>query len=133
MEDRKAWLQAMDPDICMDYDIDDMTYKEFIDKELILFSQGDNVRSIPRGEVLKTAVASCGLRLFHEVSWRPLSSEQRRRASLVGRSVCAHERGFEHAMLSGGVVHCQVMGARHCQAVSFINNIQPGHWFKIEG
>lgn len=69
------------------------------------------MRSIPRGEVLKTAVASCGLRLFHEVSWRPLSSEQRRRASLVGRSVCAHERGFEHAMLSGGVVHCQVMGS----------------------
>jgi DNA topoisomerase II len=47
VEDRKHWLLALEPGVHIDYDVDDISYDEFVNKELILFSHADNQRSIP--------------------------------------------------------------------------------------
>lgn len=46
-DDRKQWLKNYDQDIVIDYSKQSITYKEFINKELIHFSNYDNIRSIP--------------------------------------------------------------------------------------
>ncbi|EOR01319.1 DNA topoisomerase 2 [Wallemia ichthyophaga EXF-994] len=46
-EDRKEWLRGYTPGTYLDHDIDEITYKDFVNKELILFSMADNARSIP--------------------------------------------------------------------------------------
>ncbi|KAG7397458.1 DNA topoisomerase 2-beta [Phytophthora boehmeriae] len=47
VEDRKNWLRGYEPGTYVDYDVDEMGYTEFVNKELILFSMADNIRSIP--------------------------------------------------------------------------------------
>ena len=47
VDDRKRWLLSMEPNTYMDYAVDSVTYPEFVNKELILFSHADNQRSIP--------------------------------------------------------------------------------------
>ncbi|ETK71439.1 hypothetical protein F441_21807 [Phytophthora nicotianae CJ01A1] len=47
VEDRKEWLRGYEPGTYVDYDVDEMGYTEFVNKELILFSMADNIRSIP--------------------------------------------------------------------------------------
>ncbi|KAK1937919.1 DNA topoisomerase 2 [Phytophthora citrophthora] len=47
VEDRKDWLRGYEPGTYVDYDVDEMGYTEFVNKELILFSMADNIRSIP--------------------------------------------------------------------------------------
>ncbi|CAI5729222.1 unnamed protein product [Hyaloperonospora brassicae] len=47
VEDRKDWLRGYEPGTHVDYDVDAMGYTEFVNKELILFSMADNIRSIP--------------------------------------------------------------------------------------
>uniref|UniRef100_H3G7M6 DNA topoisomerase 2 n=1 Tax=Phytophthora ramorum TaxID=164328 RepID=H3G7M6_PHYRM len=47
VEDRKDWLRGYEPGTYVDYDVDAMGYTEFVNKELILFSMADNIRSIP--------------------------------------------------------------------------------------
>ena len=44
---RKEWLRAYDPNVFVDHTKDTITYSDFIDRELIHFSNADNVRSIP--------------------------------------------------------------------------------------
>ncbi|CAE7635758.1 top2, partial [Symbiodinium sp. KB8] len=46
-DDRKRWLQEYRPGTHIDYSIEKMYYSEFVNKELILFSMADNLRSIP--------------------------------------------------------------------------------------
>jgi len=45
-DDRKRWLSKYDPEDTIEM-IGDITYKDFINKELIHFSNADNLRSIP--------------------------------------------------------------------------------------
>uniref|UniRef100_M4BBA0 DNA topoisomerase 2 n=1 Tax=Hyaloperonospora arabidopsidis (strain Emoy2) TaxID=559515 RepID=M4BBA0_HYAAE len=47
VEDRKDWLRGYEPGTHVDYDVDAMGYTDFVNKELILFSMADNIRSIP--------------------------------------------------------------------------------------
>ncbi|OQR97211.1 DNA topoisomerase II [Thraustotheca clavata] len=47
IEDRKEWLRAFVPGTYIDYSMEDMGYSDFVNKELILFSMADNIRSIP--------------------------------------------------------------------------------------
>eukprot|EP00871_Galdieria_phlegrea_P000812 jgi/Galph1/1731/GphlegSOOS_G426.1 len=47
VQDRKDWLADVDPDTYFDHIADKLTYLNFINKELILFSLSDNARSIP--------------------------------------------------------------------------------------
>nr|CCA21933.1 predicted protein putative [Albugo laibachii Nc14]CCA24783.1 topoisomerase putative [Albugo laibachii Nc14] len=47
VEERKNWLRGYTPGTHVDYNIADMPYSEFVNKELILFSRADNMRSIP--------------------------------------------------------------------------------------
>ena len=47
VDDRKLWLLSMEPGVHIDYDVDRITYDNFINKELILFSHADNERSLP--------------------------------------------------------------------------------------
>ena len=47
-EERKNWLMKYDPNTPpLDLDVDKITYQEFINRELVLFSLYDNQRSIP--------------------------------------------------------------------------------------
>lgn len=45
--DRKRWLATLEPDTFLDQNIDRLAYHEFVNKELILYSNHDNIRSIP--------------------------------------------------------------------------------------
>ncbi|TFY75740.1 hypothetical protein EWM64_g8272 [Hericium alpestre] len=46
-DDRKEWLRQFKPGTYLDHDTDEISYSDFINRELILFSMADNVRSIP--------------------------------------------------------------------------------------
>jgi DNA topoisomerase II len=44
---RKEWLRELKPGTFLDHNTDAIRYCDFVNKELILFSMADNVRSIP--------------------------------------------------------------------------------------
>lgn len=46
-DERKEWLRQFKPGTYLDNSTRDITYTDFINKELILFSMADNMRSIP--------------------------------------------------------------------------------------
>ena len=46
-DDRKEWLRGFTPGTFLDHRLEEIPYSEFINKELILFSMADNIRSIP--------------------------------------------------------------------------------------
>lgn len=46
-DERKEWLRQFKPGTFFDYSVRKITYTDFINKELILFSMADNIRSIP--------------------------------------------------------------------------------------
>jgi DNA topoisomerase II len=46
-DDRKSWLSKYNPHNVLEYTQQDVTYSEFVDKDLIHFSNEDNIRSIP--------------------------------------------------------------------------------------
>ncbi|KAH7926207.1 DNA topoisomerase II [Leucogyrophana mollusca] len=46
-DERKEWLRQFRPGTYLDHNMDEIPYSDFINKELILFSMADNVRSIP--------------------------------------------------------------------------------------
>jgi DNA topoisomerase-2 len=46
-DDRKSWLKKYNKDDNLDYSTNSVTFKDFINKELIHFSNYDNIRSIP--------------------------------------------------------------------------------------
>lgn len=47
VEQRKEWLANFKPGTFLDHSVDVIPYRDFINKELILFSMADNARSIP--------------------------------------------------------------------------------------
>ncbi|KAJ7031541.1 DNA topoisomerase II [Mycena alexandri] len=46
-DERKEWLRQFKPGTFLDHRLEEISYSEFINKELILFSMADNIRSIP--------------------------------------------------------------------------------------
>ncbi|KAI9706126.1 MAG: DNA topoisomerase 2 [Candelina mexicana] len=46
-DERKEWLRQFKPGTYLDHSIKKISYTEFVNKELILFSMADNMRSIP--------------------------------------------------------------------------------------
>lgn len=46
-DERKEWLRQFKPGTFLDHSVDKISYTDFINKELILFSMADNMRSIP--------------------------------------------------------------------------------------
>ncbi|KAF8349867.1 DNA topoisomerase II [Amanita rubescens] len=46
-DDRKEWLRQFKSGTYLDHRLEEIPYSEFINKELILFSMADNIRSIP--------------------------------------------------------------------------------------
>lgn len=46
-DERKEWLRQFKPGTFLDHDTKTISYTDFVNKELILFSMADNVRSIP--------------------------------------------------------------------------------------
>lgn len=46
-DNRKDWLKEYNPKIYVDHNIKELRYQDFINKELIHFSNADNLRSIP--------------------------------------------------------------------------------------
>lgn len=47
VNDRKTWLSDFTPGTFFEHGVDDLSYSNFVNKELILFSIADNARSIP--------------------------------------------------------------------------------------
>ena len=46
-DERKRWLGEFKPGTYLDHSLKEITYTDFVNKELILFSMADNLRSIP--------------------------------------------------------------------------------------
>lgn len=46
-DERKEWLRLYKPGTFLDHGAEKISYPEFVNKELILFSMADNIRSIP--------------------------------------------------------------------------------------
>ncbi|KAG9100840.1 DNA topoisomerase 2 [Ceratobasidium sp. UAMH 11750] len=46
-DNRKDWLRQFKPGTYIDHSVQEITYTDFINRELILFSMADNIRSIP--------------------------------------------------------------------------------------
>lgn len=46
-DERKEWLRQFKPGTFFDYSVNKISYTDFINKELILFSMADNIRSLP--------------------------------------------------------------------------------------
>ena len=46
-DERKEWLRQFKPGTFLDHSVEKISYTDFINKELILFSMADNMRSIP--------------------------------------------------------------------------------------
>ncbi|KAK4703211.1 DNA topoisomerase II, partial [Phenoliferia sp. Uapishka_3] len=46
-DNRKEWLRGFIPGTFMDHNVEEVPIEDFINKELILFSMADNIRSIP--------------------------------------------------------------------------------------
>ncbi|KAK2749405.1 DNA topoisomerase 2 [Myotisia sp. PD_48] len=46
-DERKEWLRQFKPGTYLDHSVSKISYTDFINKELILFSMADNIRSIP--------------------------------------------------------------------------------------
>jgi DNA topoisomerase-2 len=46
-DDRKEWLRQYKPGTFLDHDVATLPISDFVNKELILFSMADNIRSIP--------------------------------------------------------------------------------------
>ncbi|KAJ3755485.1 DNA topoisomerase II [Lentinula raphanica] len=46
-DDRKEWLRQFKPGTFLDHGVREIPYSDFVNKELILFSMADNIRSIP--------------------------------------------------------------------------------------
>jgi DNA topoisomerase-2 len=46
-DERKEWLRQFKPGTYLDHSVEKISYTDFINKELILFSMADNMRSIP--------------------------------------------------------------------------------------
>ncbi|KAF8575914.1 type II DNA topoisomerase [Ramaria rubella] len=46
-DERKDWLRQFKPGTYLSHDVDEIPISDFINKELILFSMADNIRSIP--------------------------------------------------------------------------------------
>ncbi|KAK4690014.1 DNA topoisomerase II, partial [Tremellales sp. Uapishka_1] len=46
-DDRKEWLRQFKPGTFLDHDVESLPITDFVNKELILFSMADNIRSIP--------------------------------------------------------------------------------------
>lgn len=46
-DERKEWLRQFKPGTFLDHSVDKISHSDFINKELILFSMADNIRSIP--------------------------------------------------------------------------------------
>ncbi|CAG9316989.1 unnamed protein product [Blepharisma stoltei] len=46
-DDRKKWLANLSPETYLDMNVEKVSYYDFIHKELVLFSNYDNIRSIP--------------------------------------------------------------------------------------
>ena len=46
-DERKEWLRQFKPGTYLDHSTKDVSYTDFVNKELILFSMADNMRSIP--------------------------------------------------------------------------------------
>ncbi|CAL8463907.1 g3442 [Coccomyxa elongata] len=47
IEERKQWLAGFEPGTYLDQSVDEISYSDFVNKELILFSRADLERSIP--------------------------------------------------------------------------------------
>ncbi|KAG6814411.1 hypothetical protein H0H92_007414 [Tricholoma furcatifolium] len=46
-DERKDWLRQLKPGTYLDHNLEEIPFADFINKELILFSMADNIRSIP--------------------------------------------------------------------------------------
>ena len=45
-DDRKEWLRSFRSGTYLDHNLEEIPYSKFINKELILFSMAENIRSI---------------------------------------------------------------------------------------
>ena len=91
-DDRKDWLMKFDREKVLDYTIPDIPYEEFIDKDLIHFSNRDLERSIPS---LIDGFKESTRKIFYGCQKRKLYSKEIKVAQLSGyiSEVSAYHHG----------------------------------------
>jgi DNA topoisomerase II len=91
-DDRKAWLMKYNKEKVLDYTIPEITYEEFIDKDLIHFSNRDLERSIPS---IVDGFKESNRKIFYSCQKRKLYTKEIKVAQLSGyiSEVSAYHHG----------------------------------------
>ncbi|KIK52213.1 hypothetical protein GYMLUDRAFT_1029287 [Collybiopsis luxurians FD-317 M1] len=85
VDNQKEWLQQFKPSTFLDHQLKEIPYSEFVNKELILFSMADNVRSIP-------SVAD-GLKPGQrKIIWACFKRNLKKEIKLDSNNCCTHSR-----------------------------------------
>jgi len=94
---RKEWLKKYDPDVYIERSQKDVSYDEYINKELIQFSHADNIRSIPslldgmKPSNRKIIYAALKKKLFNEMKVTPFAGYVVEHAEYHHGEVSLHE------------------------------------------
>lgn len=91
-DDRKKWLMKYDRDVVLDYSKENVTYEDFINKELIHFSNRDLERSIPN---MVDGFKESTRKIYYGCQKRKLYSKEIKVAQLSGyiSEVSAYHHG----------------------------------------
>lgn len=86
-DDRKEWLRQYKPGTFLDHNIDTVPVSDFINKELILFSMADNMRSIPS---VVDGLKPGQRKIMYGAFKRKLNPKQEMKVSNFGAYVSGH-------------------------------------------
>ena len=100
--DRKEWLRQYKPEIIIENSIKKISYHEFINKDLIHFSNSDNIRSIPN---ITDGLKPSQRKILFGSFKRKLDNEEIKVAQLSG--YISEHTGYHHgeASLQGAIIN----------------------------
>ena len=136
-DDRKAWLQSLEDGTCVDYSRRVLSFSEFVDKELVLFSQADNVRSIAsvvdglKPSQRKILFASFKRNLKAEIKVAQLAgyvaehsmyhhAEQSLNSTIVGMAQCIIGTNNVNLLYPSGQFGTRLMGGKDAASPRYI-------------
>ena len=122
--DRKNWLSTYNRELYLDTNKSEISYEEFIDRELIHFSIYDNERSIPGPDGLKTSIR----KIIYSAFKKGLSHENGKEIKVAQFSGYVSEHsGYHHGEAS---LHAAIIGlAQDFVGSNNINLFKPNGQF----
>jgi len=100
--DRKDWLREYNPNLIIENNVKRISYSDFINKELIHFSNSDNVRSIPN---ICDGLKPSQRKILYGAFKRKLENDEIKVAQLSG--YISEHTGYHHgeASLQGAIIN----------------------------